>query len=153
EQYPSVYLVNVRELNDKATDALKKYVAEGGNVAFFMGDNVNPEFYNRKLYDNGNGICPVPLADRPSHELTKEERDERQQQNLNDPQYQLFVRNPTHPMFAAVWDEKVRAIFNFVNIERYYPVPRARWRPTPGKTEELVTLPNRSSVEEYKDSV
>src|SRR5262249_34393496 len=30
---------------------------------------------------------------------------------------------------------------------------RARWRPTPGKTEELVTLPNRSSVEEYKDSV
>src|SRR5262249_49483690 len=99
ERYPSIYLVNVRELNDKAVAGLENYVRNGGNVAFFLGDRVNPDFYNKMLYKNGNGVFPVPLADRPSPEMTTDERDARWIQNLEDPQYQMFVRQESHPIF------------------------------------------------------
>jgi len=153
DQFPSIYLVNVRELNDKALAGLEKYVKDGGNAAFFMGDRVNAEFYNRKLYNNGAGVFPVPLADRPTQELTQEERDTRLIRNLQDPQSQLLVRNAEQPIFAGVWHENLRSIFNFLNIDRYWPVPRSRWKPVPGVTEEVVTLPSRQSVDDYKDAV
>lgn len=153
DQFPTVYLVNVRELNDKALAGLEKYVKEGGNVAFFMGDRVNAEFYNRKLYNNGAGVFPVPLADRPTAELTQEERDTRLIRNLQDPQNQILVRNAEQPIFAGVWHENLRSIFNFLNIDRYFPVPRSRWKAVPGVTEEVVTLPSRQSVDDYKEQV
>src|SRR5262249_31946849 len=124
---------------------------DGGNVAFFMGERINPDFYNRKLYNNGNGIFPVPLADRPTNELTPEDKEKRMLANLADPQFQLFLRSDTHPIFKEVYE--FRAVFKFLSIDRYWPVPRARWRPEPGKTEELATLPNHQSVDDYKDAV
>src|SRR5262249_6954549 len=51
------------------------------------------------------------------------------------------------------WKTNVRGIFKFLTIDRYFPVARARWNPEPGKTEELVTLPNRRSPEDYQDRV
>jgi hypothetical protein len=152
-QYPSVYLVNVPQLPEKAVAGLTRYLEQGGNVAFFLGDRVNAEHYNSQLYKDGKGIFPVPLADRASPELKREEKEQRLLANLNDPQLQLFVRDPAHPVFQAVWDDRIQSIFKFVNIDRYWPVQRQRWQPVPGKTEELVTLPNRGSVDDYKDQV
>jgi len=37
----------------------------------------------------------------------------------------------------------------FLLIDRYFPVPRARWNATPGSVEELFTLPNYRSLEDY----
>src|SRR5262249_14556395 len=65
ERYPSIYLLNVRELSDKARKNLEAYVRDGGSVAFFLGDQVRPEYYTNTLYAEGKGIFPAPLADRP----------------------------------------------------------------------------------------
>ena len=64
---------------------------------------------------------------------------------------QILVRSEKHPIFAEVWKQNVRGLFKFLSIDRYWPVSRTRWNPEPGKIEELVTLPNRRSMEDYQD--
>jgi hypothetical protein len=145
DQYSSIYLLNVRELSDKGLRNLENYVREGGSVAFFLGDRVNADYYTKKLYANGKGVFPAPLADRPFPALSDPELEP----NLLDGQPKIFVRAESHPIFAEVWNPKVRGLFNFLAIRRYFPVPRRSWDREPGKVEELVTLPNNHSVRDY----
>ncbi|MCS6851316.1 MAG: BatA domain-containing protein, partial [Gemmataceae bacterium] len=149
DQYPSIYLLNVRELTEKALANLENYVREGGGLAVFLGERTNADWYNRHFYADGRGLFPAPLAGRPEPPLGEEELTP----DFFLDQYQLFVRNPQHPIFAEVWDPKIRGLFKFLAIKRYFPVARAKWRPEPGKVEELATLPNRRSVDDYKDAV
>jgi hypothetical protein len=148
EKYPSIYLLNVPELDERATKNLEDYVKGGGNVAFFMGPRVRPEFYNQKLYRDGKGLFPVLLADRPSKEFSEEEKQKRQLRNLLDPQFQMFLRSDTHPLFAEAY--KFRTAFKFLNIDRYFPVPRQRWNRETNHAEELATLPNDHPVSDYE---
>jgi hypothetical protein len=145
EQYASIYLLNVRELTDKALRNLESYVKGGGSVAFFMGDRVNPQFYTKRLYNGGKGIFPAPLADKPYPALSDPELET----NLLDGQLKLFVRADDDPIFADVWQPRMRAVFNFLPIKRYYPVPRRLWNFEPGRVQEMATLPNQRSIRDY----
>ncbi len=145
EQYAAIYLLNVRDFSDKAQRNLENYVREGGSVAFFLGPRVNPDFYSKKLYADGKGIFPAPLADRPNPPLSEPEADP----NLFDQQLKIFVRDESNPIFADVWQPKVRSIFSFLPIRRYYPVNRRAWNRDPGRVHELVTLPNQRAVRDY----
>jgi hypothetical protein len=150
EQFPAVYLLNVRDLNDRALKNLETYVAGGGSVAFFLGDRVNPDYYTRKLYAGGKGLFPAPLADRPSPALTEEEKQQRLLQNLADPSPQVLIRKPDHPIFAEVSPPAFRELFNFLSIDRHYPVARQKWTADPSQYEELATLPNDRPVADYE---
>ena len=144
--YASIYIANARgDFSDKARRNLETYVREGGSVAFFMGERVNADAYNKSLWAGGKGLFPVPLADRFRPSSTEPELEP----NLFDGQLKMFVRNETHPVFADVWDPHVRTIFNFLPIKRYFPVNRRIWNPEPGQVEELVTLPNERSIRDY----
>ena len=145
DQYASIYLLNVRELSDKALKNLESYVRDGGSVAFFLGERVRPDFYNEKLYRQGKGVFPAPLADRPYPSLSDPELEP----NLFDGQLKLFVRVETNPIFAEVWKPNYRHFFDFLSIRRYFQVPRRLWEKTPGLVEELVTLPNQKSTRDY----
>jgi hypothetical protein len=145
DQYSSIYLLNVRELSDKALKNLENYVRDGGSLAFFLGERVRPEFYNDKLYANGKGLFPAPLTARPFPPISEPEMEP----DLFDGQLKIFVRNDSHPVFREVWQRNIRGIFQFLGIKRYYPVPRRNWNREPGLVEELVTLPNRRSVRDY----
>ncbi len=61
-----IYMVNVAELQPDGLDALEKYVAGGGGLAWFLGDAVLPAYYNDKLYRQGNGLFPGPVASAPA---------------------------------------------------------------------------------------
>src|SRR5205807_8587896 len=141
----SVFLLNVRDVSDKALRNLQNYVREGGGVAFFLGDRVNPEFYNKKLYAGGKGIFPAPLADRPYPPISEKELEP----DLLDGQLKLFVRDEKNPIFAEVWQPAYRPFFQFLPIKRYYPVPRRNWNPPAGMVEELATLPNHRAMQDY----
>lgn len=155
DQYASIYLLNVRELGtDKQLSNLENYVREGGGVAFFLGDRVtNINYYNKRLYNDGKGIFPAPIADQPSRALNEEEQKTKILQNLLDPQYQVFVRNTQHPIFKNIEVDKFREAFKYLTIERYFPVPRQRWKSEPDRVEELMTLPNDRPVSDYESSV
>ncbi len=148
ERYPSIYLLNVPRLTDKAVSNLEAYVKAGGGVAFFLGDKINSSFYNEKLYAGGKGVFPAPLTDQASRQLTEEEKQERLLQNLLEPRQQAYVRNESNPVVAEL--AKFRSYLTYLNIERYWPVPRLRWNSEEGKVEELLTLPNDRSVAEYQ---
>lgn len=149
-RFPSVYLLNVRELNERALANLEEYARQGGGVAFFLGERVNPDFYTKRLYAAGKGVFPAPLADRPTPAPTEEERQQRALEILADPRPQLLIRDPQHPVFQEVADPRLIGLFSFLTVERHYPVPRARWEREPGRVEELATLPNERPVADYQ---
>ncbi len=157
-QYANIYLVNVPELNDEAIKNLEAYVRQGGTACFFVGDLTKPDHYNAKLYADGKGLFPVPLADKPTPKLEEKERDERAARRSNDPQMQVFLRDEQHKIFAPLTaDPETRNIalgaLYLVNIERHFPVPRDKWTAQPGRTQELLTLPNDKSMDDYKARV
>ena len=78
-QYRAIYLLNVPTLPGDAVRALENYVRAGGGLGWFLGDAVQPEFYNSALYRGPGqqseanradaasgaespGLFPVPLA-------------------------------------------------------------------------------------------
>jgi hypothetical protein len=66
-----------------------------------------------------------------------------------------FVRSDSHPILTRLFREdrnrEVNTYLKFLYVERYVPVPRARWNPEPGRVEELLTLPNYRSIDDYKE--
>lgn len=147
DKYPSIFLLNVPELSDKAVKNLEDYVRQGGNIAVFVGDQVKPGRYNETLYKNGKGLFPVPLAERPTDPLTPEEK---LQKLLLDDQQKVFLRGQ-HPIFADVLP--IQTVFRFLVIDRYWPAQRRdRWNNEPGTVEELATLPNEKPLENFRAS-
>lgn len=155
-KYPSIYLCNVRELNDKARQNLEEYVRQGGSVAFFLGERVNAEFYNKNLYANGTGLFPAPLAERPSPAPTKDEVLERMAARLTtDAPLTVILRDETHPLFRDMREPLYQTVvFRYhLDIDQHFPIVRARWAPAPGRVRELASLHNTKSVDDYKGAV
>ncbi len=154
QQYASIMLANVRDLSDKAQQNLTEYIRLGGGVAFFVGPSVRPEFYN-ELYAEGKGIFPVPLAETPSEPLTPEQRQER----VLSFEKKIYPRESNHPavnrLFAdasqgQLSSKQYDALLHFVVIDRYYPVPRLKWKNPEGKIHELLTFPNDRPMADYE---
>src|SRR5262249_30113354 len=156
EDCPSVFLLNVPRLSDAATEKLEAYVRKGGGVAFFMGSEIKPEYYNR-LYDDGKGLFPVVLADKPTEGTA--DPGERLSKMFLNPQQKIYPRNIGHPVFTRIYrDERTRNYSRendkyliFAGIDRYHPVPRGKWNPPPGVVDELMTLPNSRQIGDYSD--
>jgi len=162
DKYPSIYLLNVRELSDKGLKNLDSYVRNGGSAAFFVGEKVDPNFYNKKLYANGKGMFPAPLADKPTPELSEDEKYQKfNPAKLKEPAMELFVRSEKNEIFGEVYDDsKTREVFRFLTVDRHYPVPRTRWlseaqrrHNEAGPIEEVATLPNERPVADYEGTV
>jgi hypothetical protein len=151
DRYPCLYLLDVPDLNEVAVKKLESYVEQGGRVAIFVGDDVNPTAYNTKLWAKGNGIFPVPLEETHPAPLTKQQHEDRMFEGL----YQMFFRDDQHPIFKE-WatDPKMRELARFLVIDEYWQAqPRIAWRADPVKVQELVTLPNRSEMKPYSDEI
>jgi hypothetical protein len=65
EKYPLIVLANVESLPEPALKKLEDYTAAGGSLLFFLGDKVNPEFYNESLHAANRrygGLLPCKLG-------------------------------------------------------------------------------------------
>jgi hypothetical protein len=66
DRFPLVILANVERLSEQAVEKLEDYVAGGGKLLVFLGDKVNPGFYNDTLAGAGRrhgGLLPGRLGD------------------------------------------------------------------------------------------
>jgi hypothetical protein len=61
--FHAVLLLNVARISDTAAARLESYVAAGGGLALFTGDQVDAAIYNRVLYRDGAGLLPARLGD------------------------------------------------------------------------------------------
>jgi len=59
--YRMVSLYNVPKLAAQAVKALETYVADGGALVIFPGDQVETAFYEQVLYREGEGLLPAPI--------------------------------------------------------------------------------------------
>ena len=155
-RFPSIFIMNVRDLTPKAVANLEAYVRDGGGVAFFMGPQVNARAYNDKLYKEGRGVFPVPLKESyfpPSNE------DPRRTEITGAPQ--LLLREEAFggkldamPIFGSVFKEaKQKKVLEDLPIRRYFPVQRSLWSPEPGRTFELAALPNEAPINAFQPTV
>lgn len=65
-KYPLVILANVESLTADAVERLEEFTANGGSLLFFLGDKVNPVFYNETLAGGNRrngGVLPAKLRE------------------------------------------------------------------------------------------
>ncbi len=156
-QYSCVFLLNVPTVSEAIVKNLEQYVREGGGIGFFLGPDVKPADYNKLLYADGNGIFPVSLPDRPTEPLSDEKRLERR---LNLKKNILLKDNAmkNHLALTRIYtddigqlykEDGVEKFFNFISIERYWPVRRiGKWRDD-RNVSELYCLPNEQAMGEF----
>ncbi len=60
--FRNIVLLNVGQLPADSVRFLEEYVAAGGGLAWFMGDQARPAFYNDALYNGGEGLFPAPVT-------------------------------------------------------------------------------------------
>ena len=154
-KYPTIFLLNVRELTPKQLTNLENFARDGGGVAFFMGPLVAPKYYNKSLYKDGKGLFPVPLKESyyppPSEEPLPPKASDTPQLLLREAQ---FPNARSYPIFGAMFEKpEHREPLKDLPIRRYFQVPRAAWQPEPGKVFELATLPNDQPVTAYQQAV
>jgi hypothetical protein len=56
-----VVLANVPRFTEAQAAALKDFTSRGGGLLFALGDKVDAAFYNRLLYEQGEGVLPASL--------------------------------------------------------------------------------------------
>ncbi len=154
-KYPSIFLLNVRELNPKQQANLEAFVRDGGGVAFFMGPSVSARYYTKELYRDGKGLFPVPLKETYYPPSSEEPLPPKASDTL-----QLLVRDEffpdpaSLPIFGAMFEKQdLREPLKDLPIRRYFQVPRGSWKAEPGRVLELATLPNDQPITVYQQAV
>lgn len=61
--FHAVVLLNVYRLSEPATERVDRFVREGGGLIVFLGDQVDPDWYNGALYRGGAGLLPAELLE------------------------------------------------------------------------------------------
>lgn len=60
--YHVVIMANVLRISETAKRSLENYVRGGGGLAIFLGDQVDADLYNQRLFDEGRGVLPVAIG-------------------------------------------------------------------------------------------
>ncbi|HEY2253091.1 MAG TPA: hypothetical protein VGH74_18590, partial [Planctomycetaceae bacterium] len=135
EKFQCIYLLNVAELPPDAVRALEDYVRAGGGLAWFLGPQVRPAFYNDKLYKNGQskeglGLFPARLGN--IGDLVADE---------TNPAPDFSVTQ--HPIFDVFQDDG-EMVLNYTRVTRYFSVLRD-WTPPDG-VRVIATLRNKAPL-------
>ncbi len=131
DRFQCIYLLNVAELPPDALFAVSEYVAAGGGLAWFLGDAINPSFYNDKLYAEGKGLFPVQLGAAPRR-LVPDETDVRPDLEVTP-----------HPIFS-VFQGQDNPLIETVRVNEYFPLADERTGETPRGLKTIASLRNGS---------
>jgi uncharacterized membrane protein len=58
-----IFLANVSSPREDVVEKLEKFVAEGGGLMMFLGNQVDPGRFNKAFYKDGKGLLPLPLTE------------------------------------------------------------------------------------------
>lgn len=117
-------------------DALEKFVASGGGLAWFVGDSIRPAHYNDSLYRKGEGLFPVPLDTAPKELVV----------DPSNPQADLVPTS--HPLFR-IFEGNDNALLKLVRIFQFFPTSKDWVRDDQKRKDRvrtLATLRNRDPL-------
>ena len=61
-KFEAVFLANVPQLTAGQLTAFTEYVQNGGGLFFALGNKINRNYYNSKLYAGGRGLLPAEIV-------------------------------------------------------------------------------------------
>ena len=134
--FQSILLINVPQLPEDGVVALERYVADGGGVAWFLGNLIQPEFYNDRLHNDGDGLFPVRVASAYTtlgHDPTERQVD-------------LLAED--HPLLKVLTSSE-SVLLQYVTINAWHPVDSDWWAGNEGKPPTLdvvASLRNREPL-------
>lgn len=132
QKYRTIYLLDVPRLDDRAIANLEAYVRGGGGLAFFAGPNVDLAFYTQRLYQDGQGLFPLPL-----------ERQDVLPPDADQPAADIEPAN--HPVFDTFLGER-NSFIRLVTIDRFVRPPDG-WQPSADSTVQVAAaLRNRQPL-------
>ncbi len=128
--YDVVVLSNVSYLSEEKEIELEQFVKLGGGLLIFLGDEIRPDIYNKRLFEKRK-ILPGKLASKPFGDVAE-----------GEPKYQLLPVNYTHPLFLFFRD--FQYMFNGLKqntalVGMFYPV-------TPDKAPQVTVLARYSDA-------
>ena len=136
-EFRAIYLLNVDRLDTSAIEALEEYVAAGGGVGVFLGEQCRGQFINEQLYREGKGFFPVPVTG-PAELLVD------RLQKAPD------LEVSPHPIFR-IFAGKRNSFISTVIVQRYFAVPKG-WQPAAdSKTQVIARLRNGAPVAVERD--
>jgi hypothetical protein len=124
ESYQAVVLCNLAAISDAVVPRLKEYVRRGGGLLIFLGDRVQPEDYNRKLYDAAPSVLPARLRDKRMLSNAALEKVEK--------------IDPKHPALSAFSDPILLESLKSTRVSGYYR--------TEGGASPLIALGNGDAL-------
>ena len=129
-KFAAICLLDVARLDGPEVTALEEYTREGGGLGIFLGPQVQPLFYNEKLYQDGTGLLPAPL-DVPTQLLTD-----------SDPSTP-DVQVGSHPLFRIFRGQR-NSFLSVIGVNFFYGLEPS-WRlPMDGATRILARLQNNA---------
>ncbi|WP_283430695.1 BatA domain-containing protein [Neorhodopirellula lusitana] len=63
QRYRAIYLIDLPDISERTAETLEQYVREGGGLAWFLGDSVNADTYNRILAKEDRNLLPFPIGE------------------------------------------------------------------------------------------
>jgi hypothetical protein len=124
----AVCLLDVPRLQDDELSALEGYVRDGGGAAFFVGSQTNRDFYNERLYRNGEGMFPVPLT-IPT-QLANRQHESTPDVSISD-----------HQLFRVLAGRK-NGFLPLLSVDYYYAIALEWSPPRDGSTNVIARLRN-----------
>ncbi len=132
--YSAIYLFDVDRLDDRAVTNLETYVEQGGGLAIFVGPQVNINFYNEKLYRDGAGLVPLPIA-----------HDDLLDSDPIDNTPDILVEATDHSIFQELVQGQ-NPIIRMMHVQRYLRPP-SDWLPAPESSVRILArLRNRAPL-------
>ena len=126
--YAAICLLDVPRLDEPEVGALESYVQQGGGLGVFLGPRVQREFYNQRLYRDGEGLLPAPLNVATQLLATGDE---------STPDISVT----SHPVFR-IFSGQRNSFLALANVNYYYALDPDWKLPDSGKTAVLAKLRN-----------
>ena len=102
-----VWLCNVPAPGPDVVEKLEAFVAGGGGLAIFLGNQVDPGRYNDRLFKGGEGLLPLALTDIEG--------------DSDDPEF-LFLVDKTHGAMSVVTEALELMFARLVQVKRHMGV-------------------------------
>ena len=93
--YSTVILFNQRHIPDNFVKKLSKYLLSGGNIITFLGDRVEPDWYNKHLSDDlgGGYLLPARIFKRVGNSVSKAVGYQLTDIDLGHPAFSIFSKD------------------------------------------------------------
>lgn len=111
DSYQALIFCNVRAISDAILPKLIDYLRRGGGLLFFLGDHVQMDDYNLKLFQSSPPILPARITGK---------------RNLPEPQAERIEKvDATHPALRGLSDQLIKESLRSTRIKAYFRVEMA----------------------------